>query len=251
VVDVENFMNRVKSTRAYQLAVSNYDRVIANQSTSKLGFNLSDPGIGVAKIVGGTNATDTVKTVVDAQGGNTQVIDNQAFANATMMRTQLAAQYKRIAEVPPLALLVNPTTFRKKYEHTVDYTKGRRRPITSMWIEKPVTLDVSGSTAAQYAFADDRNGGLTSSNRIYSLSYENLMSLVWIYKNNGHAFFSSTQTSTSNNIPFVPMSIYIYYDGRIYIGSFDSFSVTDSADKPYNLDYNFAFTVRYEIPTYS
>ena len=39
-------------------------------------------------------------------------------------------------------------------------------------------------------------------------------------------------------------SIYIYYDNILYIGSFDSFNLTETELAPFTLEYNFSFTVR-------
>lgn len=161
---------------------------------------------------------------------------------------ELRQQIEIAKNVPALQLLINPNTFSRRYEHQVDYAKGRRRPIVSMWHEKPVVISGKGTTAAQYAIRQSGEGGLTSSNRINSLAYENLISLASIYRNNGLTFTSGLGDSSNSGVPLISMSVYIYYDGTVYIGSFDSFSISDSAEKPFNLEYSFDFTCRYEVP---
>jgi len=120
--------------------------------------------------------------------------------------------------------------------------KGRYGNIVHLWLEKPVTISASGVTAGQYIVDAEGNGGLTNVNRIHSVSYQNLLSLFFLYKNNGVIFGSS---KADRGIPILSCSLYIYYDQRLYVGSFDDFGIQDSGDKPHNMAYNFKFTVRY------
>jgi hypothetical protein len=39
-------------------------------------------------------------------------------------------------------------------------------------------------------------------------------------------------------------SMYIYYDGILYLGSFDNFNVTENDTAPHTLEYNIQFTCR-------
>jgi len=161
----------------------------------------------------------------------------------------LQLQINRMIQTPGLAMLINPQEFSRSYEHTIDTPKARRGHIVHMWLEKPMSISCKGQSAAQYAMAADNTGGITHQRRIYSLSYENIMSLVMLYRNNGYVYTSATGNSDQSNsgIPVLAAGIYIYYDGHIYIGSFDDFSITDDAEKPFNLSYDFKFTVRYDI----
>jgi hypothetical protein len=117
--------------------------------------------------------------------------------------------------------------------------------VVHTWFEQPIKINASGVSAAQYAIAADLSGGLTNYNRLHSLSYMNLMSLLLIYKNNGMVYGQSG--TWDEGVIILPGAVYIYYDDRLYIGSFDSFGITDDATKPHNLTYNFSFTVRYDM----
>lgn len=156
----------------------------------------------------------------------------------------LRAQIDILKSTPPLVLLVNPKTFNRSYENSSDTgVKGRYGQIVHTWLERPSTIDVSGVTAGQYVVDVEGSGGLTNVNRIHSLSYMNLMSLIGIYKNNGRIFAG---TESDPGIPILAFTIFIYYDEHIYLGSFDNFSVEDGAEKPYNMAYSFKFSVRYD-----
>ena len=143
--------------------------------------------------------------------------------------------------------MINPREFTRSYEHTIDSVKARRGHIVHHWLEKPLSISSSGVSALQFAVNASGNGGITHQNRVQSLSYRNLLSLITIYRNNGHIYTTGLGDSLNSGIPIVSNSIFVYYDGHVYIGSFDDFSVTDSADKPFNMAYSWKFTARYDI----
>jgi hypothetical protein len=162
----------------------------------------------------------------------------------------LNRQLDLIKATPALLMLAAPERMTRSYEPTLDYAKGRKSTIVSMWLERPMTITASGKTLAQYVLFTSGGGGLTNINRTSSKSYANLLSLIQIYRNNGWVIPDSTNLSTnSNNIPAFVGAVAIEYDGRKYLGSFDSFSVTDDAKMPFQLSYDFSFTVRYEFIT--
>lgn len=177
----------------------------------------------------------------------------------SMIQSQMNAlsmQLSILRSIPPLILLVNPQEFRRSHENLVDAgTKTRVGNIVHTWLEQPVKINASGVSAAQFAVAADMSGGLTTYNRVHSLSYRNLMSLVMIYKNNGSLYDVASGASEDGSVGsaagdgsiILPGSVFIYYDDHVYIGSFDSFGITDDAGKPHNLAYTFTFTVRYDI----
>ncbi len=176
-----------------------------------------------------------------------KVLDGRKYRSNQDYLNEVKEQIKIFQSTPPLALLVNPKDFDKSFTHTIDKAKTRRTTVIHSWLEQPMTIQCSGSTAAFYAMDAAGNGGLSNLRRVRSLAYQNLMSLVKIYKNNGYIFAGPKAGSTNSGIRLIPMSIFIYYDGKIYIGSFLDFSITDSADRPHSMEYSFKFNVMYEI----
>jgi hypothetical protein len=89
--------------------------------------------------------------------------------------------------------------------------------------------------------------GLTRVARQYSASYQNFLALYLLYRSNGHLFTAGLDNADTQGF-FSRLSligsIYIYYDNTLYIGSFDSFNITENDTAPYSLEYNFAFTAR-------
>jgi len=159
---------------------------------------------------------------------------------------------------PPLRMLVNPISFNPSEEKIIsdgNFSRGDG-PVVEHWGEQQTKISASGKLAAFYAL--DAGGsspagagsagtspGLTRMARNFSESYKNFLSLYLLYRNNGTIWLNtfSKQNPGSNNLALVG-SIYIYYDDVVYFGAFDSFTITETDDKPYSLEYSYEFTVR-------
>ena len=183
-----------------------------------------------------------------------QQYQNAQKAEAAM--TALALDIMRTT--PPLRLLVNPASFKISSERVVsDGNFTREGPIIEHWGEQQDKMSLSGKIAAFFAIdsqpSNDPNNlgggpGLTRVARQYSASYQNFLSLYLLYRNNGGLFVNTFNDTTIKNNLLARLSlvgsIYIYYDNTLYIGSFDSFNVTEADTTPYSLEYNIEFTVR-------
>lgn len=194
---------------------------------------------------GSFNGVEDDDPLANRLGRNIKLADIERQLQADKQTQFLRQQIDVIAQTPPLILLINPKEFTRNYEPTVDDSvKGRYGHIVHMWMESPSTISSSGVTAGQYIVDAEGSGGLTNAFRIHSISYQNLLSLLLMYKNNGVIFANE---DSDKGIPILAFTIFMYYDNHIYLGSFDSFGVSDSGDKPFNLEYNFKFTVRYDM----
>ena len=201
----------------------------------------SDPSVGDRSVMMANVPVDPLQF---EYGRNIQLANAERQRLAAVQTEALRRQIQILQNTPPLVFLINPSSFVRRYSTSSDTSvKGRQGHIVHNWIERPISIEANGVTAGQYVVGSDGSGGLTNFNRIHSLSYANLLSLVLIYKNNGRIF---SGPEADPGIPILSFSLYIYYDEHIYIGSFDSFSVDDSSDKPHNLSYEFKFNVRYD-----
>lgn len=171
--------------------------------------------------------------------------------------TMAAMALERMRKTPPLRLLVNPTSFKISSEKVVsDGNFTREGPVIEHWGEQQDKMSISGKIAAFFAIdtqpspnTENLGGGpgLTRVARQYSASYQNFLSLYLLYRNNGGLFVNTLADSMHNNLLSrlsLVGSIYIYYDNTMYIGSFDSFDVTENDTAPYTLEYSIEFTVR-------
>ena len=192
-----------------------------------------------------------------------------------MIKATLAA-LDTMRNTPPLRMLVNPQSFKTSSEKICsDGNRSRSQPIIEHWGEQQDKLEASGKIAGFYAAdmvgnADVSNRGssgtsthpypdtvgtypgLTRSARQFSKSWQNFLSLYMIYRSNGglflEDFYEASQSKDPDNFTDTTLSVvgsvYIYYDNILYIGSFDTFSITEDDTAPYTVEYNFAFTVR-------
>lgn len=152
-----------------------------------------------------------------------------------------------MANTPPLRMLINPSKFSVKSQKIGNSGNwGRRGPILQFWGDDQDKISGSGKVAGFYAVeAFGRGGpGLTRHARNFSQSWQNFMALFMMYRSNGGVFLNDLGQANRDLLLSTVGSVYIYYDNIIYIGSFDSFGISESDGSPFTVDYNFEFTVR-------
>ncbi|HEY8096299.1 MAG TPA: hypothetical protein VIE65_09465, partial [Methylobacter sp.] len=226
---------------AYRARFGN-DPIGSNPTDAK---NLSaDDGTGRQIMTSGSfGGVESQDPLANRFGRNIRQADEARIDSAQKQTSALKRQIDAIHATSPLLLLINPSEFARSYEASIDNgIKGRYKNIVHTWLERPGIISSNGVTAGQYIVDAEGSGGLTNTYRIHTVSYQNLLSLVLTYKNNGILFAGS---ESDRGIPILACSLYIYYDQILYIGSFDDLSVSDSADRPYNMSYSFKFSVRY------
>jgi hypothetical protein len=172
----------------------------------------------------------------------------QAAQRMQIMETQLALEDMR--NTPPLRMLVNPRSFAVKGTKIVqDGNWSRNGHIIEHWGDEQDKISASGRVAGFYA-VDARNAntpGLTRYARNFSMAWANLLSLYMLYKNNGGLYLRdriSERTGGHSTDLSLVGSIYIFYDDILYVGSFDSFNLTEDETTPFTAEYSFEFTVR-------
>lgn len=222
------------------------------------------------KVFAGVADDDSASSSASWQGtgsDNAKTADNESakLANGDLNRTELGRKFlaaqlasitatvkeiEKIKNTPPLRLLVNPQSFKVSSDKIVsDSNWTRNGPIIEHWGDGQDKIEASGKVAGFYSI-DVNNAatpGLSRTAKHYSAAYQNLLSLYLLYKNNGSLFLNLAQiTGNTNEINRLSVvgSIYLYYDGILYFGSFDNFNITESDSSPFTLEYNFQFTVR-------
>ena len=183
-----------------------------------------------------TVTTDLGKRFQDAQ-------------RAQIIATQRALENMR--NTPPLRMLVNPRSFTVSGEKiTSDGNWGRNGPIIEHWGNQQDKISGSGQVAGFYSMISSKvtnapagSPGLTRMARNFSKGYQNFLSLYLLYRNNAGLYLADFGVEKRLNLSVVG-TVYIYYDNILYLGSFDSFNVTEDDTKPFTLEYSFDFTVR-------
>jgi hypothetical protein len=168
-----------------------------------------------------------------------------AAQNVQIKAAQDALQ--RMKDVPPLRMLVNPQKFSVKGQKIVsDGNRSRRGPIIEHWGDDQEKVSASGKVAGFYAI-DQKNAngpGLTRHARNFSQAWQNFQSLFLLYKNNAGMYLKDFAGQEGDRNLAMLGSIYIYYDNTLYIGSFDSFSITETDTSPFTVEYSYEFSVR-------
>lgn len=214
---------------------------------SKDGAVVGDTGNGTWKDDGSANANAASKSTAKTAG--TSLNNTDRGRQLQMAQARYAAMLRdaieRLKSTPPLKMLVNPASFSVKGEKIVqDGNWGRNGPIIEHWGDNQDMISASGKLAGFFAIDKLNAGGpgLTRYARNYSESWKNFQSLFLLYKNNA-AIYLPEVDGRPVNLAMLG-SIYIYYDNILYIGSFNSLSLTEDASKPFSMEYSFEFTVR-------
>ena len=243
--DASDFVNMTVNTSAYNEALKRLRAVPANLAPSSLPPGLTGNEKFSVNVMGSGNTNSGGKDALQFLGRNLQPADARRQRQTAILVAQINKQARIMRETPGLMMMINPSSFIMVHEPNVETFSTRVAVAVQSWLEKPIKITARGNSSAFYSFPSGREGGgLTHQNRINSLGYLNLMSLVAIYQNNGVIFNSDHE---NEGIPVFVTGLYLYYDGFLYLGSFDTMSISDAADQPFSLSYSFTFNVRFKI----
>jgi hypothetical protein len=208
-----------------------------------------DAGPGNWQAQGSKDAKDAKQEETQLAGSPLLASEaNKALIAAQMVQARMTQEaIAKMAATPPLAMLVNPNSFGGKGDKIAnDGSWTRNGPIVEFWGDQQDKISGSGKVAGFFALdATNATGpGLTRMARNLSQGWENFQSLYLLYRNNGALYLPDFVSREDRlNLAMVG-SVYIYYDNTIYIGSFDSFNVTENDATPFTVEYSFEFTVR-------
>ncbi len=237
--------------QAAQAAIQHGAKSTAPESQSPFA---SSPGATTKWAKGGSDAKNVAKDTLTSVANTTIDLNDttvgralQAAQAAVIQETQL--QLDIMAKTPPLQMLVNPSSFKVSSEKVIaDGNYGRYGPIVEQWGDNQDKIEGSGKVAGFYALdaAGGVGPGLTRMARGASEAYQNFLSLYLLYKSNGALWLNAGNDALGiqSNSLSVLGSVYLYYDNILYTGSFDTFSISETDDKPFTLEYSFSFTVR-------
>jgi len=176
----------------------------------------------------------------------------ESLKNLRSSRDNIDKITKKMSEVPPLVLLINPSTFSHDMSKLIiDGSFTRSGYVREHWGENLDTVSCDGTIGGFYGI--QMQGGnlkhqvmITRSHKKASLSFQNLMSLIMIYENNGRVY---SDLYDRRRVVLVG-SVMMFWDGNVYIGNFNNFTVSDREENPYNTPYSFEFAVSSIIDAY-
>jgi hypothetical protein len=172
-----------------------------------------------------------------------------------------------------LTLLINPSSMSSTYSKTINESFTSRKVVVEDWGDNQLVLNFNGSIGG-YVVLNPTVGssGLNRYDRARSASFTNLMDLLMLFRNNGMLFQQTVKRPTINsrrligeiaynqqnktvntineniqNKIFEKGEVYLLFDDKMYLGSFEEFAIEEDAEKPFNLNYNFTFIVQNTI----
>lgn len=244
------------------------DRNSLSTTLSQTGSTSTDPALTQSALVYSQNSTgnlvfDTNINYVSLQTMDTYSVQAQAtyLTGLTAAKVPLLPMTFNVVLPPvalaagistptPLTIFVNPKTWSRSInkKNTNTFTRGGYK--SERWGDELEQIDASGEIAGFYT----ETTGLTRYSRSQTPSYGNFMQLVQIFKNNGCVYGTTQELGLPSPSPKTRISdvgfIEIMYGYEIFIGTFDSMTIKESAEKPFNLSYSFTFHVGKIISIY-
>lgn len=163
----------------------------------------------------------------------------------------IGIQLERILNMPPLTLLINPDSLQIQYQKIQQYSERSREGIIfQAYGEEQPRMTIAGRIGAFYAgdgglfdpkaWSTRVPTGVQFATKRDSASFQQLMTLLAFYKNNGY-IFDILGGSCAHHLIGV---ISIDYDQNTYLGNFNSFSWSyEEAQHGGGITFNMEMTV--------
>lgn len=162
----------------------------------------------------------------------------------------IRVQRERMASVPPLTLLVNPTEMSRTFDRVASYqARTRNGYVYQVWGEQLVKVTFSGSTGGfvagsirGYQGQVDRDTGSPSGyqwgSRKDSAAWQNFAALAQFYRNNGYVY----DTLGGSEAHLMIGAIRIEYDDLVYEGHIDNLNFSFDENSPHRVTFDMEFT---------
>jgi len=144
-----------------------------------------------------------------------------------------------------MVLHANPQSIGVTYGKIIERIQTRGGYVEQHWGEGARSLDfqmVTGGFMRLFSGLSNITGGGTDTkgNRRETIAYDKYLDMLALFNNNGSVY------DTLGRIVFQGV-IKVTYDGGIYLGWFDSFGVSETAEKPYMFELTAKYTVHEEV----
>lgn len=222
----------LQGSSAYQDSRTNLSTSLLNKDNVTANQGGAAPGTVAYKGGGDTSTSPTSGTTAAPgyPGGKPSKAD-------MMTALDIAMQLKAAMSAPPLILLINPQSFQVQYNKVQQFQdRTRHGYVFQAWGEEQPKITFSVKCGAYYSWAR----GVQRASRADSASWQNLMSLFALYRNNGYIY----DTVGQSNAHHLVGALSIQYDQNIYYGHMDSLTWTEEeAQQHGGISMEIAFTV--------
>lgn len=200
----------------------------------------ADPLMGFASTQTSMNPEDFLVDIENSKDAPERDADlpsrSQALLPDLLTVMDIKLQIANIMKMPPLVLLINPSSFQIQYTKIQQYQdRSRYGYILHTWGEDQAKISF---TAKCGAFISGGRGVHVAS-RNDSKAWQNMENLMRFYKNNGYIY----DTMGKSNAHLHVGALSIRYDGFIYYGSMESFAFEFNEDNELGgMEFNIEFT---------
>lgn len=143
-----------------------------------------------------------------------------------------------------LVLFVNPSSLTLKYQRVVERMQTRSGYVEQHWGDGTTGIDIEASTGGFMrlftGLSNVTSPATTGGTRRETLAYDSYLDLLALFHNNGSIYDAQGRIALQG-------AVKITFDGGVYTGWFNSFSVTESASSPYRFSLSGAFEVDNEV----
>jgi len=148
-----------------------------------------------------------------------------------------------------MVLHVNPSTMSFQYQNIIERIQTKGGFVEQHWGEGPVNISfdmATGGFMRLYTGLSNLTGPTSAGGydaggtRRDTIAYDKFLDMLALFHNNGSVYDLSGRIVFNGNIR-------VMFDGSQFDGWFQSFSVTEAAEKPYQFSLNAAFVVKTDI----
>jgi len=142
-----------------------------------------------------------------------------------------------------LVLHVNPKTMAVKYQRKVERIQTRGGFVEQHWGDDTQSISFENATGAfmrLYSGLSNVTNPAYGGTRQETLAYDAYLDMLAMFHNNASIYDSFGRVALQGYIK-------ITFDGGVFLGWFDTFTVTENADQPYQFAFTMEFTVAKEV----
>lgn len=145
-----------------------------------------------------------------------------------------------------LVLHINPSQLQLSYSKNIVRISTMGGWVEQHWGDAINTISLTSATGGfmrLYSGLSNTTNPDLGGTRRQTIAYDKYLDFLALFHNNGSVY-------DTNGTIVLQGAIKLVYQGGIYIGWFNDFSVTESATKPFQFDISATFTVDKEVATF-
>lgn len=143
-----------------------------------------------------------------------------------------------------MVLHTNPKSMKISYTKIIERTQTKGGFVEQHWGDgtQSIAFDMTtGGFMRLYAgLAENTSPHMTQGTRRETLAYDSYLDILALFHSNGSVYDIHGQVALQGKIQ-------ITFDGGVYYGWFNNFTVSESADKPYQFTLTASFEVSHEV----